>query len=163
MHSHLVSGLLNSWVLCASMVSQCSHSPHRQCLKQCLVHSYWMPASYSNEPPTCTLRHLATWVSLTGSNTLLGIPWISGPWSYLVWSFKWVLRYSPSETKIQTPVCASCTESFGQPHQTWHPHFWMDKPQMENGVLWKCFQASCFCARDQCQTCCDGLTPSSLG
>ena len=36
----------------------------------------------------------------------------------LVWSFKWVLRYSPSETKIQTPVCASCAESFGQPCQT---------------------------------------------
>ena len=29
--------------------------------------------------------------------------------------FKWVLRYSPSETEIQTPVCASCAESFGQP------------------------------------------------
>ena len=26
---------------------------------------------------------------------------------------KWVLRYLPSETKIQTPVCASYTESFG--------------------------------------------------
>ena len=38
-----------------------------------------------------------------------------GSRSYLVWSIKWVLRYSPSETKIQTPVCASCAESFGQP------------------------------------------------
>ena len=38
----------------------------------------------------------------------------------LVWSLKWVLRYSPSETKIQTPVCASCAESFGQPCQTWY-------------------------------------------
>ena len=28
---------------------------------------------------------------------------------------------SPSETKIQTPVCASCAESLGQPCQTWHP------------------------------------------
>ena len=35
---------------------------------------------------------------LTGSNTLLGSLWISGPRSYLVSSFKWVLRYSPSET-----------------------------------------------------------------
>ena len=35
----------------------------------------------------------------------------------------WVLRYSPSGTKIQTPVCASCAESFGQPCQTWHPRF----------------------------------------
>ena len=43
--------------------------------------------------------------------------------SYLVWSFKWVLRYSPSETKIQTPVCARCAESLGQPCQTWHPRF----------------------------------------
>ena len=34
--------------------------------------------------------------------------------------FKWVLRYLPSETKIQMPVCASCIESFGQPCQTWH-------------------------------------------
>ena len=33
---------------------------------------------------------------------------------------KWVLRYSPSETKIQTTVCASCAESFKQPCQTWH-------------------------------------------
>ena len=43
--------------------------------------------------------------------------------SYLVWSFKWVLKYSPSETKIQTPVCARCAESLGQPCQTWHPRF----------------------------------------
>ena len=41
----------------------------------------------------------------------------------LVWSFKWVLRYLPSETKIQMPVCASCAESLGQPCQTWHPRF----------------------------------------
>ena len=27
----------------------------------------------------------------------------------------------------------------------------------------KCFQALCFCARDQCQACWDGLTPSNLG
>ena len=37
--------------------------------------------------------------------------------------FKWVLRYSPSETKIQTPVFASCAKSFGQPCQTLHPRF----------------------------------------
>ena len=74
-----------------------------------------------------------------------------------------VLRRSPSKTKIQTPVCASCAESFGQSCQTWHPRLRMDKSQMENGVLRKCFQAPCFCARDQCQVCWDGLTPSSLG
>ena len=40
------------------------------------------------------------------------------------------LRYWPSETKIQTPVCASCAESFGQPCQTgiraseWTNHKW---------------------------------------
>ena len=51
----------------------------------------------------------------------LSLAWISGPRSYLAWSFKWVLRYSPSETKIQTPVCARCAESFGQLCQTWHP------------------------------------------
>ena len=45
------------------------------------------------------------------------------PLSYFVRSFKWVLRYSPSETKIQTPVCASCAESFGQPSQTWYLRF----------------------------------------
>ena len=45
------------------------------------------------------------------------------PQSYLVWSFKWVLRYSLSETKIQTPVCASCAESLGQPCPTWHSRF----------------------------------------
>ena len=54
-------------------------------------------------------------------DTLLGLPWISGPRSYFAWSFKWVLRYSLSETKIQTPVCARCAEFFGQPCQTWHP------------------------------------------
>ena len=32
-------------------------------------------------------------------------------------------RYSPSETKIQTPICASCREYFGQPCQTWHLRF----------------------------------------
>ena len=37
------------------------------------------------------------------SDTLLGLPWISGLQSYLAWSVKWVSRYSPSETKIQTP------------------------------------------------------------
>ena len=109
------------------------------------------------------LRHLASWALPNGSDTLLGLPWISGPQSYLVWSFKWVLRYSPSETKIQMPVCARCVESFGQPCQTWHPCLWMDKSQIENGVLWKCFQAPCFCAQDRCQACWDGLSPSSLG
>ena len=84
-----------------------SHSTHRQCLERRLAHSYWMPVSHSNGPPTYTLRHPASWASPTGSDTLLGSPWISGPWSYLVWSFKWVLRYSPNETKIQTPVCAA--------------------------------------------------------
>ena len=58
-----------------------------------------------------------------GSNTFLGSSWISGPRSYSVWSFKWVLRCSPRKTKIQTPVSASCAESFGQPCQTWHPRF----------------------------------------
>ena len=29
--------------------------------------------------------------------------------------------------------------------------------QMENGILQKCFQAPCFCSRDQCQACWDGL------
>ena len=82
--------------------------------------------------------------------------------SYLVWSFKWALRYLPSETKIQTPVCARCAESFGQPCQTWHQRFWMDKSQMENGILWKCFQAPCFCARDRCQACWDTY-PEQLG
>ena len=27
-----------------------------------------------------------------------------------LWSFKWVLRYSPSEIKIQTPVCVGCVD-----------------------------------------------------
>ena len=40
---------------------------------------------------------------------------------YLAWSFKYVLRYLPSLTKIYTRVCASCAEYFGQPRQTWHP------------------------------------------
>ena len=116
-----------------------------------------MPASHSNGPPTCTLRHPASWALPNGSDTLLGLPWISGPRPYFVWSVKWVLRYWPSDTKIQKPVCARCAESFGQPCQTWHPCLWMDKLQMENRVLWKCFQAPCFCARDQCQACWMGL------
>ena len=37
----------------------------------------------------------------------------------------------------------------------------MDKSQMENGVLRKCFQAPCFCARDRSQACWDGLTPAA--
>ena len=67
-----------------------------------------MPASHFNGPPTCTLRHPTSLASPNGSDTLLGLPWISGPRSYLAWSFKWVLRYLPSEIKIQTPVCARC-------------------------------------------------------
>ena len=43
---------------------------------------------------------------------------------------KWVLRYSPSETKIHTLVCVSCTESFGQPCPTWHPRL---NGQITNG------------------------------
>ena len=45
-----------------------------------------MPASHSNGPPTCTLRHPASFASPNGSDTLLSLPWISGPRSYLVWS-----------------------------------------------------------------------------
>ena len=33
---------------------------------------------------------------------------------------------------------------------------------MKSGVLWKCFQSPCFCARNRCQACWDGLTLSSL-
>ena len=62
------------------------------------------------------LRRLGATLSLAHRGSL-------DPLSYLVWCFKSVLRYSPSETKIQTPVCASFTESFGQPCQTWHPRF----------------------------------------
>ena len=34
-----------------------------------------------------------------------------------------ILYGLPSETKIQMPVCARCTESLGQPCQTWHLRF----------------------------------------
>ena len=44
----------------SSLVLQCSHSSHRQYLEQRLAHSHWMPASHSNRPPTCTLRHPAS-------------------------------------------------------------------------------------------------------
>ena len=44
----------------ASLMSQCSHSPHRQCFERRLAHSYWMPASHSNGPSICTLRHPAS-------------------------------------------------------------------------------------------------------
>ena len=37
------------------------------------------------------LRRLS-FADFADSDTLLGSPWISGPRSYLVWSFKWVLR-----------------------------------------------------------------------
>ena len=39
---------------------------------------------------------------------------------------KWVLRCSPRETKIYTPVCASCVESFKKPCLTRHPCFSVD-------------------------------------
>ena len=45
-----------------------------------------MPASHSNGPPTYTLRHPASRASPNGSDTLLGLPWISGPRSYFAWS-----------------------------------------------------------------------------
>ena len=64
-----------------------------------------------------TFRHHLVALRKKLFDILLSSPWISGPRSYLVWSFKWVLRYSPSETKT------SCSESFGQPCQTWHPPF----------------------------------------
>ena len=43
-----------------------------------------MPVSHANGPSTCTLRHSASLASPNGSDTLLGLPWISGPRSYLV-------------------------------------------------------------------------------
>ena len=64
--------LFGSWVLCISLVLQCSHSPHQQCLERRLVHSHWIPASHSNGPPTCTLRHPVSWASPNGSDTFLG-------------------------------------------------------------------------------------------
>ena len=81
-HSCPISGLLNSWVLHTSLVSQRSHTPHIQCLEWRLAHSHWMPASQSNGPlSTNTFRDPTSWASPTGSNTLLGLPWISGSWS----------------------------------------------------------------------------------
>ena len=41
-------------MLRASLVLQCSHSPHRQCFERRLTHSHWMPASHSNKTLTCT-------------------------------------------------------------------------------------------------------------
>ena len=35
-------------------------SPHRQCFERHLAYSHWMPASHSNGPPICTLRHPAS-------------------------------------------------------------------------------------------------------
>ena len=49
--------LRQNTTLRASLLSQCSHSPHRQCLERRLAHSYWMPASHSNGPPTYIFRH----------------------------------------------------------------------------------------------------------
>ena len=42
---------------------------------------------------------------------------------HILYVLKWVLRCLQKETIIQTPVCASCVESFGQPCQTWHQRF----------------------------------------
>ena len=44
----------------AEYCAQCSHSPHRQCLERGLAHNCCMPVSYSNGPPTYTLRHPAS-------------------------------------------------------------------------------------------------------
>ena len=121
-----------------------------------------MTASYSNRPLTHTLRHQPAELCQLGA-TLFGSPWISGRRSHFVCTFKWVLRYSPSETKIQTPVCASCAESFGQPCQTcthaseWKNHKWNAK--YCEGI--SRFRA--FIAKDRCHAYWDGLTPSSLG
>ena len=38
----------------------CYNSPYRQCLERRFAHNHWMPASHSNGPPTCTLRHPAS-------------------------------------------------------------------------------------------------------
>ena len=51
--------------MCASLVSQCSHSPHRQCLERRLAHSHWMPASHSNG-----LRRLGATLSLAYRGSL---------------------------------------------------------------------------------------------
>ena len=55
-HSHPISGLLNSRILCTSFVSQYSHSSHGQCPKRHLTHSHWIPVSHSNRPPTHKFR-----------------------------------------------------------------------------------------------------------
>ena len=51
----LIFGQLNSYVLRTSLVSQRSHSPHRQCLE-----SHWIPASHSNGPLIHTSWHPAS-------------------------------------------------------------------------------------------------------
>ena len=44
--------------------------------------------------------------------------------------FKWVFRCSPRETKIDTPVCASCAETTRQPCRTRHSRCSVDETLM---------------------------------
>ena len=77
-----------------------------------------MPASYSNGPPTYTLRHPqpAEFRRMRATLSLVHHGFLD-PDHILHGLLSGSSVYSPSETKIQTPVCASFAKSFGQPCQ----------------------------------------------
>ena len=105
-------------------MSNLNLTKYQKLVERICLHAY----EYGCLRPTSSDHHLYSQASshLSFAEWERHFPWLTvdfWPRSYLVWSFKWVLRYSPSETKILTSVCASCAESFGQPCQIWHPRF----------------------------------------
>jgi len=44
-------------ILCACLVPQCSHPPHRLCHQRRLANCDWMPASYTSGQPSNPRRH----------------------------------------------------------------------------------------------------------
>ena len=129
---------------CAPVWCRSAYTRLRQCLERRLAHSHWMLASHSNGPPICTLRHLVSWASPTGSDTLLGSPWIDLDPDHILY----VLLSGFSDTRQVrlrsrrpfVPAARNLLDNFarlGIRASEWTNHKW----KMEYCEM--CFQAPC--------------------
>ena len=100
-HTRLIHSVLNDALRIVTRCLRPTPTDHLPIL------SGIQPAELRRMGATLSLAHHG---SLDPDHILYGL--LSGP-----------LRYSPSETKIHTPVCVSCAESFEQPCKTWHSRF----------------------------------------
>ena len=146
-------------------MSQCSHSPHRQCLEQRLAHSYWMPASHSNGPlpllpgiQPAELRRMGATLSLAHRGSLEPNHILYGLLSESSDTRQVRLRsrrpFVPAARNILDNLARHGIRASDWTNHKWNAEYY------ENVYRLRAFVPG---PVGICQACWDRLTPSSLG